>query len=338
MRSGSAANVVKAVRYWFGPRELQWHMRKVRRVIAAFSPDVVHAMRIPFEGMLASQAIPTEFPLLVSVWGNDFTLHATRRPLMKRLTRDTLRRADALHCDCERDLRLAHELGFDHDKPTLVLPGAGGVQQNLFAPGGADVQLRRRLNIPHGAPVIINPRGFRAYVRNDKFFDAMPRVLKTLPDAVFICNGMAGNSVAENWVESHGIAGNVRLLPTLPRNDMAGLFRIADISVSPSTHDGTPNSMLEAMSCGCFPVAGDIESVREWITDGVNGLLCDATNADSQATAMIRALDDVSLRERAKKINLKLISERAEYNAVMQRAEAFYYDVIESHKAGKLLT
>jgi glycosyltransferase involved in cell wall biosynthesis len=105
---------------------------------------------------------------------------------------------------------------------------------------------------------------------------------------------------------------------------MAELFRLAHISVSPSLHDGTPNTLLEAMACGSFPVAGDIESVREWITDGVNGLLCDVTSPDSLGRAITRALQDSSLRSEAKEHNLKLVGERADYDTVMPQAEELY--------------
>lgn len=54
---------------------------------------------------------------------------------------------------------------------------------------------------------------------------------------------------------------------------MAELFRLSSVAVSPSLHDGTPNTLLEAMDCGCIIVTGDIESVREWINDGENGSL-----------------------------------------------------------------
>jgi glycosyltransferase involved in cell wall biosynthesis len=83
------------------------------------------------------------------------------------------------------------------------------------------------------------------------------------------------------------------------------------------------------MACGCFPVAGDIESIREWITDSVNGLLCDPTDPQSLAQAILRALNDTDLRYRAREHNLKLIVERAEYGKVMAQAEQFYYKVIE---------
>jgi glycosyltransferase involved in cell wall biosynthesis len=108
---------------------------------------------------------------------------------------------------------------------------------------------------------------------------------------------------------------------------MADLFRLACVTVSPSLHDGTPNTLLEAMACGCFPVAGDIESVREWITDGVNGLLCDPTDADALGRALIRALGDRQLRESARPHNARLIAERADYDKIMKQAEELYLEV-----------
>ena len=135
--------------------------------------------------------------------------------------------------------------------------------------------------------------------------------------------------MAEKWVKQFGIAANVRLLPQVARDEMAELFRLAQVAVSPSLHDGTPNTLLEAMACGCLPVAGRIESVGEWIDDGVNGLLCDATSVESLAGAMIRALDDEPLRQAARERNRQLIAERAEYNYVMQQAEAFYKEIIQ---------
>ena len=33
-------------------------------------------------------------------------------------------------------------------------------------------------------------------------------------------------------------------------------------------HDGTPNTLLEGMACGCLPVAGDLDSIREWLKPG----------------------------------------------------------------------
>lgn len=332
LRSRAFTALSLATQQWLLPLDVHRQAGRVRQLISQIAPDIVHAMRIPFEGIVAAKATPPHIPLILSVWGNDFTLWATRNPLIARQTRQALGRADALHTDCRRDLAVAVESwGFDDEKPAAVLPGAGGIQVTRFYAGAADGRLRPRLNLPEDAPVLINARGFRDYVRNDIFFAAIPLVLKKYPKAVFLCVAMQGSAVAEKWVKQFGIAENVRLLPAVARDEMADLFRLAQVAVSPSLHDGTPNTLLEAMACGCLPVAGRIESVCEWIDDGANGLLCDATNVESLAAAMVRALADEPLRQAARCRNAQLIAERAEYNSVMRRAEAFYAEALR-HK------
>jgi glycosyltransferase involved in cell wall biosynthesis len=328
LRSRAMAKLSLAAYHWILPFDVRRHVEEVQKILRRTSPDVVHAMRIPFEGILAAKATPGETPLLISVWGNDFTLWAARNLVIGRQTRQSLERADGLHTDCQRDLSLAiNSWGFDSRKPALLVPGAGGIDGSKFHPGEPDSNLRAALNIPADAPVIINPRGFRGYVRNDIFFQAIPAVLREQPGAVFICTGMEANSVAENWMSQLAIRDSVRLLPPVPHNQMGDLFRLARVAVSPSMHDGTPNTLLEAMACGCLPVAFDIESVREWISDQSNGLLC-KPDAGSLARAVVRALTDGKLRDEARRHNSKLIAERAEHHNVLQRAESFYFELI----------
>jgi glycosyltransferase involved in cell wall biosynthesis len=110
---------------------------------------------------------------------------------------------------------------------------------------------------------------------------------------------------------------------------MATVYRMSKVMVSPSEHDGTPNTFLEAIACGCFPVVGDLESLREWIADGENGLLIDPDDAEGLAQATSRALTSADLREKANKVNQGLVDERADRELVAISAERFYEDVVE---------
>jgi len=301
------------IRQWLGPLTIPRAARVLRLIIERVQPDLIHALRIPYEGMLAAEAY-MGVPLMVSVWGNDFTLHAPSTPLMRHYTEWTLKVADALHADCQRDIRLAKQLGFALDKPTLVMPGNGGIRTDVFYPP----------QIPVDAPVIINPRGFRAYVRNDAFFKAIPLVLEKRQDARFVCSSMAGQPQAVQWIKELNIQHAVDLYPPMPHAQMADVFRTAQVVVSPSIHDGTPNTLLEGMACGCFPVAGDLESIREWITPNQNGLLVDSTDPRSIADGILAALENKDLRSKAAGRNAEIIASRAEYGACMAQAEAFY--------------
>jgi glycosyltransferase involved in cell wall biosynthesis len=307
------------VRQWLGPLTFSKAAKDLAEVIKHVEPDLLHAMRIPYEGIIASltlEQLPTPPPpLLISVWGNDFTLHAASNPWMAAYTRRTLKAATGLHTDCRRDQRLAYHWGFQEDRPAMVLPGGGGIQMDLFRPPLSE-DLRDQ--------VVINPRGVRAYVRNDTFFKSIPLVLERFPAARFICTTMAGEPQALHWIRSLGIEGSVDLLPHQTRAEMAALFQRAQVVVSPSTHDGTPNTLLEALACGCYPVVGDIEALREWITPGVNGALVDPGDERALAEAVCMGLAGVELRQKAAAHNLALVSERAEYGKVMREAEGFY--------------
>jgi glycosyltransferase involved in cell wall biosynthesis len=311
------------LRSWLGPLTIKKAAAQLQAICAELKPDLVHAMRIPYEGMLAAAADP-QAPLLISVWGNDFTLHAPSTPLMRHYTRMAMRRADALHSDTQRDVKLAARWGFEGSKSSIVLPGNGGVRSELFYPlpePANEDQTQARLRI-------INPRGMRAYVRNDVFFQAIPLVLRKRPEVRFLCPDMENEPEARRWVDKLHLSEYVNLMPKLSARALADSYHSAQIMVSPSTHDGTPNSLLEAMACGVFPVVGDIESLREWITHGENGLLVDPNDPEAVATGMVWALKDTALRARAAEINIRLVKERADYNVCMPAAETFYQQII----------
>lgn len=305
------------LRQWVGPLTLERSAKRLRELASEVQPDLVHALRIPFEGMLAAQAGLTA-PLVVSVWGNDFTLHASSSPMMKSATRKATCQADGLHSDTERDYKLSWEWGFDPAKPSLVAPGNGGIRGQVFFPAKQ----------PSSAPVVINPRGVRSYVRNDLFFQAIPLVLEQIPEVRFLCPAMQGQTEAERYMRELGIGEKVELLPMLSAQDMAAAYRGAQVMVSPSEHDGTPNTMLEAMACGVYPVAGRLESIEEWIDSGRNGTLVELNSAEELAGAIVAALKDGALREKAAQINQQLIEEKADHKQVMRRAEDFYQEVI----------
>ncbi len=319
-RSARVIGLRATIRHWLGPWTIGRASARLRRYIGEVKPDLIHAMRIPYEGMLAADAY-SAVPLVISVWGNDFTLHARSNGLMKHYTSWAMQVADGLHTDCQRDIRLAREWGFDPSRPSFVAPGNGGIQPEIF----------HRPEAPSEQPVVVNPRGFRTYVRSDTFFRAIPRVLAERPDAKFLCVAMQGQPLAAQWIRQLGIEASVELLPTLPHAQMAEVYRRAQVLVSTGIHDGTPNTLLEGMACGCLPVAGDLVSIREWIKPGKNGLLIDVTDPESVALGILEGLNNKSLRQAAAGINERLIQERADYASCMAAAERFYERIISAH-------
>lgn len=306
------------IKQWLTPIMLKNSTKKLSKLFKEIKPDVIHALRIPFEGIVSAKAAG-DTPLIISVWGNDFTLHAKSNRMMKKLTISALQRTNALLADCNRDIREANDLGFNQNKTSLVLPGGGGLDPNVFYEN----------KMPPPPYQIINPRGLRAYIRNDTFFKAIPLVATKYPNIKFIFPAMEGESEAIKLVNQYKIHSHVDLLQKQTPEQMAKLFQNSVIIASPSEHDGTPNTLLEGMACGCFPIAGNIESIREWITDNENGLLFNVENHLDIAAAIINALENPKLRDKAKNINRGLIKERAIYANVMKQAEFFYNELLK---------
>lgn len=324
---GLFRNLLVTARYSLGPLTCKFYRSEFLKIIDEVKPDLVHALRIPFEGMLAVHT-PQNIPLVVTTWGNDLSLHAHRNKVMRAATRKVLTRADGLMADTHREIRLAGELGFDTRKPSLVVPGSGGMDLDLIL-RKHQLSPEQEAMIPTNALLIINPRGFRpGSIRTDIFFKTAAKVAQARPEVHFVCAALAGQREALNWVNQLGIEKNVQLLPYLSQEQLWALFQRSMITVSISEHDGTPNTLLEAMALGCFPVCGNIESIQEWITNGDNGLLVDPVNPVAAADAILRAIDDVNLRKKASRMNLEIIKARADSRNTERLIVEFYKSIM----------
>jgi len=314
--------LAQKIRHWLGPWTIEFKKNTLQQIIAAEKPNILHAMRIPFEGMLAGY-VDSKIPLIISTWGNDFTLHAPSTMRMGALTRRALARASALISDTQVDAQRAAEWGFATGKPILVVPGNGGIDL-------AEMQEACKGVIKSEPFRVINPRGLRSYVRSDTFFKAIPLVLKEIPDVQFSCTSMKDQPEAENWVRSLGIETNVNLLPLLTQEEVWREFARSQISVSPSTHDGTPNTLLEAMALGCLPICGDLPSIREWITPGENGLLIDPGEPYALADAILQALRSPALISSAASANRLILNDQANIEQVRQKVLKLFQEIIEA--------
>ncbi|MCD4753311.1 MAG: glycosyltransferase family 4 protein [Anaerolineaceae bacterium] len=313
------------LRYWIGPPTL-WHYQPLlKRIIHEQQPDIVHALRIPFEGMLGL-ACPKDVPFIVSIWGNDLTLHAPKNFWMRHLTERVLKRANGLITDVDRDIELAAEWGYDPKKPVMVALTSGGIDFGKLDSNMSEETDPLIAQLPTDAVLIVNPRGIRpGYVRNDTFFAAISKVVEESKQKVlFVCPSMANQPQAIAWVEEFGIHESVKLLPYLSQKQLWQLFAKTTLMISVTEHDGTPNSLLESMSLGAFPIVGDIQSLREWIVDGENGSLVDPGDSEALAETILRALADEALLGRSKKANYQKVMERASCKVIREQRDQFY--------------
>lgn len=80
--------------------------------------------------------------------------------------------------------------------------------------------------------------------------------------------------------------------------DVRGLLQASDIYVLPSYREGTPMSVLEAMSCGLPVVTTDAVGCRETIIDEESGLSVPVKDAAALGAAIESVISDEELRRR----------------------------------------
>jgi L-malate glycosyltransferase len=93
-----------------------------------------------------------------------------------------------------------------------------------------------------------------------------------------------------------GLGSTVYFQPAVP--NVAEWLRAIDIFVLPSLSEALSNSLLEAMGCGCCPVASDAGGNTELVADGETGFLFPVGDVEALAERLRVLLDDAELRRR----------------------------------------
>lgn len=90
---------------------------------------------------------------------------------------------------------------------------------------------------------------------------------------------------------------DTQFMGNVANTELPALLNSCQLFVLPSLYEGHPKALIEAMACGLPVIGTNVAGIRELLTDGKNGLVCEP-DAGSLRVAIQRAMDDGGLRER----------------------------------------
>lgn len=96
-------------------------------------------------------------------------------------------------------------------------------------------------------------------------------------------------------VSELGIADVLSLYPAVA--DVPSVLNACDALIHPSLWEGLPNSVCEALSCGCPVLMSDVCDARQLVSDNINGFLFDPMSAIGIASAILKYLE-LSIEQR----------------------------------------
>jgi glycosyltransferase involved in cell wall biosynthesis len=130
------------------------------------------------------------------------------------------------------------------------------------------------------------------------------------------------------------------MLGVVPPSRVNDILDATDIYIMPSTVEGFPLALLEAMARGCVPVASRLPGSSEAIvSDGMEGYLVGPGNASEFADRIVRLCGDIDLRRAMseaaqRRVREAFSSERMlhAYDLVLEQAGAGCYPAIARSK------
>lgn len=168
-----------------------------------------------------------------------------------------------------------------------------GIPVARFARGAGAATLRalrQELGIDDSVPVLVNVGALRGH-KNQRVLPAMMSLVRRdVPDARLVIVGEGEErGTIESAIRAAGVEDAVTITGT--RHDVADLVALGDVFVFPSTDEGQPLALQEAMAAGKPIVSSTIPSVTELIEDGVSGSLVEPM-PEALASAVVAMLRD----------------------------------------------
>jgi glycosyltransferase involved in cell wall biosynthesis len=220
---------------------------------------------------------------------------------------------------------LVRERHVPREKVRLIWNGAPLAE---FAPVAREAALavRRELGLPADA-LVVGSIGRLSEQKGHRFLlDAAARVLARRSDARVLIVGDGDQMEAlRHQAQALGITGAVVFAGH--RADVPPLLGALDVFCISSTYEGTPLALFEAMAAGKAIVSTAVDGCREVLEDGVTGLLVPSRDPEALAGALLRCLDDASLRT-ALAAGARAASARYDIAECVARMQDLYDEVL----------
>jgi glycogen(starch) synthase len=288
--------------------------------LRTFKPDLIHVHNLFFRNSEAAALVArfSSTPVLLTMhlgdMGGGFSaVKALTTLYEKTVGRCIVRSADRITGVSAAVASHAGSLGASSSQ-VQVIPN--GVDTSLFFPAEQVPEI----------PIVLAVGRLVPNKGMDTLVKSVPGVLRSVPNVRFVIAGDGPtNSSLRKLVESLGVEDSVEFLGH--RSDVPDLLRGATVFSRPSTLEGMPLTVLEAMATGLPVVATPVGGTPELIVDGQNGYLTPVGDSAELADAIAMVLSDPDGAARMGLRNLETVRSEYTWQRVIERTEALYFEM-----------
>jgi glycosyltransferase involved in cell wall biosynthesis len=284
----------------------------LKQVLSNIKPHVLIGCDGLYYGFYA--ALSKFKPFILFIWGSE-VLVWPKFFFLRALVKHSIKKADLVLVDSFIQYKACVALGCNPDK-IVVIPWLDSkeMEENVKKAREEKDVFRRIFGWKPNDIVVISTRWHEKIYNIETLIKSIPIVIQNIPNVRFLLLGKGSlTSKLMGMVREMGLDEVVRFIGTVPHDKIFYYLRNSDIYVSTSLSDGTSASLLEAMISGLACVVSDIPGNREWIIDGVNGLLFPAKDYIKLAQKIIFLAKDNELRKRLGENAITAVRKRADW-------------------------
>ena len=297
----------------------------VEEKILDIRPDVVQSFVLQ-SGAYPLLPVMKKFPQLkwiYSAWGNDLYYRQQFKNDLRDI-KETLPEIDYMFSDCKRYHLIALNHGFKGDF-LGVYPGGGGYEINNYDQWMKPISTRKLLLI----------KGYQGKLgRCNVILEAISSMkieLSSIDVVVF-----AGNETVQNYAVKKGLMqwDNFVFHRHISHDQVLKLLGNSILYIGNCISDGTPNTLLEAIIMGAFPIQSNPGGAKEEIVQHqLKGLLIsDPENPEDIKSLITEALSNKEFMRKAVEYNLGNVKPDLERETVRKQVLEQYERVQKAVK------
>ena len=205
-----------------------------------------------------------------------------------------------------------------------------GVDFDKFTPDVQGEFVRDRHNL-HGNPLILFVGVFKIRKRIPNLLYAMVEIIKEIPNAkLLIVGGRWGYEGAlRNLVSEWRLEDNVIFAGKVADDELPAYYAAADVVAVPSSYEGFPVVVLEAMASGKPIVASKVSGIPEAVIDNETGFLIEKDNVKQLAEKIVILLKDPIKREKMGKAARERVIENFDWKKIAKQYKQEYQRLLE---------
>ena len=210
-----------------------------------------------------------------------------------------------------------------------------GVDTERFKPREKP-ELRKNLKLPVEDKIIGVFASFKPQKNHEMLIRAFSKVIVSIPETslLFVGDQLYGNMndtgqyhkkmeclIDELKIRNHCIfMGN--------RDDVEMIYPACDISILSSLYEGTPNVLLESMSCGVPVIATNVCDNSHIVKNGETGYLVDLNDINGMVQSIKKLLANNDLRQNMGKKARDWLTDEFSVNQLAKRMENIYLEAL----------